>query len=194
MDQQKTGSLIRALRMERSLTQKQLAALLGITDRAVSKWERGLGCPDPSLLPALAQALGAPVERLLAGDLAEQAPNGGTMRNLKFYVCPQCGNLLTAAAPASLSCCGRTLEPLAAQKADEAHSITLEPVEDEWFLTAAHPMEKGHHLAFAALVTGERVILSKHWPEWDFQLRLPRRGRGMLYWYCTRHGLFRKPI
>ena len=116
------------------------------------------------------------------------------MRKLKFYVCPQCGNLLTAAAPASLSCCGRTLEPLAAQKADEAHSITLEPVEDEWFLTAAHPMEKEHYLAFAALVTGERVILTKCWPEWDFQLRLPRRGRGMLYWYCTRHGLFRKPI
>ena len=116
------------------------------------------------------------------------------MKNLKFYVCPVCGNLMTASGSPALSCCGRVLEPLAHQKPDAEHTLNVETVEDEWFLTAAHPMEKGHHLAFAALVTGERVILSKHWPEWDFQLRLPRRGRGMLYWYCTRHGLFRKPI
>ena len=116
------------------------------------------------------------------------------MRNLKFYVCPQCGNLLTAAAPASLSCCGRTLEPLAVQKADEAHNITLEPVEDEWFLTAAHPMEKEHYISFAALVNGEQLTLLKRWPEWDFQARLPRRGHGLLYWHCSQHGLFRQNI
>ena len=49
-----------------------------------------MGCPDVSLLPSLAQALGVPVERLLAGELEEQDPDGGSMRQLKFYVCPQC--------------------------------------------------------------------------------------------------------
>ena len=72
--------------------------------------------------------------------------------------------------------------------------LTAEPVEDEWYLTAPHPMEKGHYLSFAALVTGEQVTLVKRWPEWDFQLRLPRRGHGLLYWHCTRHGLFRQTI
>ena len=50
MDPTKTGALIRALRKERNMTQKDLAERLHITDRAVSKWERGLCAPDISLL------------------------------------------------------------------------------------------------------------------------------------------------
>ena len=116
------------------------------------------------------------------------------MRNLSFYVCPQCGNLITATGTPNLSCCGRTLLPLTAQKPDEEHRLCVEPVEDEWFLTSDHPMEKSHYLSFAALVTGEQATIVKRWPEWDFQLRLPRRGHGLLYWYCTKHGLFRQVI
>ena len=192
MDQNKTGQLIRALRTELGMTQRQLADALGVTDRAVSKWERGLGCPDVSLLPGLSRALGVPVEGLLSGGLEEQETTGGSMRSLSFYVCPQCGNLLTAAGPASISCCGRTLEALSPQKPDESHRLIAEPVEDEWYLTSPHPMEKGHFLSFAALVSGDQAIVAKRWPEWDFQLRLPRRGHGILYWYCTQHGLFRQ--
>lgn len=47
------------------MTQKELAALLGVTDKAVSKWERGLSFPDVTLLPGLSKALGVPVEELL---------------------------------------------------------------------------------------------------------------------------------
>lgn len=54
MDQTKIGLLIRSLRRERGLTQLELAQRLGVTDRAVSKWERCQGCPDVSLLPGLA--------------------------------------------------------------------------------------------------------------------------------------------
>ena len=194
MDQQKIGSLIRTLRAERHMTQRDLAESLGVTDRAVSKWERGLGCPDVSLLPELSQALGVPVERLLEGDLCEREPDGGSMRQLKFYVCPQCGNLMTATGQACLSCCGRTLEALEPQKPDQAHALTLEQVEDDWFLTAPHPMEKGHHISFVALVSGDRATVVKQWPEWDLQVRLPRRGHGLLFWYCTQHGLFRQIV
>lgn len=142
MDQNKTGLLIRALRTEQGLTQKQLAQALGVTDQAVSKWERGLGCPDVSLLPSLAQALAVPLEGLLAGSLDERDPDGGNMRNLAFYVCPQCGNLMTATSAASLSCCGRTLEPLKPQKPDEDHVLVKEPVENEWFLTTPTPWKR----------------------------------------------------
>ena len=42
------------------------------------------------------------------------------MNKIKFYVCPQCGNLMTATGNATISCCGKTLEPLVAKKAEEA--------------------------------------------------------------------------
>lgn len=194
MDQHKIGLLIRALRTEQGTTQKALARTLGVTDQAVSKWERGLGCPDVSLLPGLAQALGVPVEGLLAGRLDERDPDGGSMRQLAFYVCPQCGNLMTATGPATLSCCGRTLEPLVSRKPDEAHTLVKEAVENEWYLTAGHPMEKDHHLSFAALVSGDQATVVKRWPEWDFQARFPKGRHGMLYWYCTKDGLFRQAL
>ncbi len=57
MDAEKTGKLINFLRSKKSLTQKQLAELINVSDKAVSKWERGDGCPDVGLLPSLAEAL-----------------------------------------------------------------------------------------------------------------------------------------
>lgn len=69
------GRFIQTLRKERGLTQKALAEQLQITDKAVSKWERGLSCPDITLLPALAAALGVSVSELLgAGRRTDAAP------------------------------------------------------------------------------------------------------------------------
>lgn len=192
MNQEKMGLLLRTLRIQKSMTQKQLADKLGLSGKTVSKWECGQGCPDLSVLPELAAILGISMEDLLSGQLPEQETNGGNMKNLKFYVCPHCGNLLTASGSPNISCCGRILTPLQHRKADEAHTVTVEEIDGEWFLTCAHPMEKGHSLMFAALVTSERLTLVRQWPEWDFQVRLPKRGHGILYWYCTQHGLFRK--
>lgn len=58
MDCAEVGALIRALRLEKGLTQRALAEKIGVGDKAVSKWERGMGCPDVTLLPALAACLG----------------------------------------------------------------------------------------------------------------------------------------
>ena len=71
MDQVKTGRLIRTMRTKLGLTQLALAEQLGVSDKAVSKWERGGGAPDISLLPLLSQALGVDTEALLRGDLEE---------------------------------------------------------------------------------------------------------------------------
>lgn len=73
MDNVKTGSLIRELRKEKGLTQKELAQLLHITDRAVSKWERGLCAPDLSTLEPLAAALDTSVMDLILGERASPA-------------------------------------------------------------------------------------------------------------------------
>jgi transcriptional regulator with XRE-family HTH domain len=58
-------------RKEQGLTQKELAEKLGVTDKAVSKWERGLSCPDISLLMDLSDALGVTVSELLQGEKAD---------------------------------------------------------------------------------------------------------------------------
>ena len=194
MDLNKIGPQIRMLRHKQGLTQKQLAQRLNITEQAVSKWERSLGCPDLSLLPSLAQQLQVPIEGLLTESQPAAPKTGGSMHTLNFYVCPTCGNRITGMKQASLCCCGAPLTPMAPQKPDEAHALTLEAVEDEWFITTHHPMTKEHYISFAALVKGDQVLLAERWPEWDFQLRIPNRGHGFLYWYCTRHGLFRQKI
>mgnify|MGYP003292926436 CR=1 FL=1 len=74
MNNEKTGSLIRDLRKQKGMTQKDLAQLLHITDRAVSKWERGLSAPDIGLLEPLAQALDITVTELLRGEQAPHTP------------------------------------------------------------------------------------------------------------------------
>lgn len=77
MDPAKTGALIRALRKERNMTQKDLAERLHITDRAVSKWERGLCAPDISLLEPLADALEVSVLELIQGERSGRAEESG---------------------------------------------------------------------------------------------------------------------
>ena len=74
MDKETFGSFIAKLRRERKMTQQELAEQLHVTDRAVSKWERGLSYPDVTLLEPLALALGIGVETLLTGQATEAAP------------------------------------------------------------------------------------------------------------------------
>ena len=67
MDQNNIGNFISKLRKEKGLTQNDIAYKLGVTDKAVSKWERGLGCPDISLLIPLSDILEVSVNELLLG-------------------------------------------------------------------------------------------------------------------------------
>ena len=68
MDQIKIGKFIAAKRLERDLTQRQLASLLNISDKTVSKWETGNGLPEVSLMLPLCDALGISVNELLSGE------------------------------------------------------------------------------------------------------------------------------
>lgn len=68
------GELIAARRKEKGMTQRELAELLNITDKAVSKWERDLACPDINTVPRLAEALELSVEELLNVTPAEKTP------------------------------------------------------------------------------------------------------------------------
>ncbi|MDD3409929.1 MAG: helix-turn-helix domain-containing protein [Eubacteriales bacterium] len=189
MDCAKIGRLIYSLRKEKGMTQVVLAERMNISDKAVSKWERGLGCPDVSLLPELSNILGVDLADLLSGELDANDTVGGNMKKLKFYVCPQCGNLITSTAEASVSCCGKKLTALTPVKAEEADKLKVEIIENDYFISSEHEMTKEHYIAFAALLTGDTLLLRKQYPEWNLQVRIPRIGHGMLVWYCTRHGL-----
>ena len=72
MDQIRIGAFISQLRKEKNMTQKDLAEKLGITDRAISKWETGRGMPEVSLMKPLCEALDISINELLSGERIEQ--------------------------------------------------------------------------------------------------------------------------
>lgn len=72
MTTQTMGDLIAALRREKGMTQKELADKMNVTDKAVSKWERNLSCPDVNSIPRLAEALGVGVEELMTAKPVPQ--------------------------------------------------------------------------------------------------------------------------
>lgn len=189
-----TGSTIKSLREAKNLTQSQLAQQIGVSDKAVSKWETGKGLPDLSLLEPLGAALGVSVLELLSGEPVVNRNTSGNMLRTKFYVCPICGNILHATGNALISCCGITLPPLEAEDMDDAHRPVIEPVEDEHFIAVPHPMTKQHYISFLAYLTSDRLQLVKLYPEGNAETRLRLRGRGMLYLYCNHHGLMKQRI
>ena len=72
IDKERFGAFLAALRKEKGLTQRALAERLYVSDKAVSKWERGLSLPDVALLTPLSEALGVGVAELLRGERAER--------------------------------------------------------------------------------------------------------------------------
>lgn len=82
MDNIKTGNLIRELRREKGITQKDLADQLHITDRAVSKWERGLCAPDIALLEPLSEILGVTITDIISGTKTADSMDAETERKV----------------------------------------------------------------------------------------------------------------
>ena len=196
MNPEKIGSLIFQLRKEKNLTQKQLGEKVGLSDKTISKWERGLGCPDISLLRDISKIFNVNIEKILLGDLQENDINGGNMKRIKFYVCPNCGNVINSTGDGDFSCCGRKLEALVPKVMDENHSINIEEVENDYYVEINHEMTKDHFISFVAYVTYDRVLLIKLYPEQSPTVRFPRLcgkfERGKFYMYCNQHGLLMK--
>ena len=190
MNAEQIGALLQTLRTGAGYTQRQVAQALCVTEQAVSKWERGKGCPDLALMPALADFYGVDLRALLAGRLQASA-QGGNMRDLKFYICPQCGNLAVQLGSAELSCCGRPLAAQQPQPARAEHLPAISQVEDEWYLEFDHPMTKQHHLAFVVQVGYDHYRFTRLYPEQQAALRLPKLARCTLYVGCSEGGVYK---
>lgn len=189
-----TGAMIRRLREGRKMTQSDLAEKLSVSDKAVSKWETGKGYPDITLLEPLADVLGVSVLELISGSDVCNRNRSCNMKRMQFYVCPVCGNVLTGTGEAVISCCGITLPPLEAEAPNEAHQVQVACVEDEYYVTLPHEMQKGHYISFLAAVRDDSLEMVKLYPEGGAEARFQRRNVDAVYFYCNRHGLFRQSL
>ena len=190
-----TGSTIRLLRESKNMTQAELAHTLAVSAKTISKWETAKGLPDISLLEPLAAALGVSILELMQGEPVINRNRAANLLRSKLYVCPVCGNVLHSTGQAVVSCCGVALPAQnisEAENADENHQLTVERVEDELFVTIHHPMTKEHYISFIAYLTGDKFQLVKLYPEGNATCRFPLRGKGVLYFYCNRHGLMKQ--
>lgn len=189
-----TGKIIKELREKRRITQKELAEIINVSDKTVSKWETGKGLPDISIIEELAKALGVSIAELLTGDLRENENLSGNMRKMHFFVCPICGNIITSVGQGAFSCCGIALLDTEADKCDEDHGIFIETIDNEYHVSMSHPMDKSHYISFVAYVASDSVQVVKLYPEQGISVRFRKNGHGTIYAYCNRHGMFQMAV
>ena len=189
-----TAEIIKQLREKKGLTQSGLAKIIGVSDKAVSKWETGKGLTDISLIEPLSAALSVSVAELLSGECIKNENKSGNMKKSNFFVCPVCSNIIHSVGKNLNSCCGINLPPLEAEEENERHTITVENIGSEIFVTVNHKMTKTHYISFIAYVTSDRCELVKLYPEQDAAVYFTKRGGGTIYAYCNKDGLFKKEI
>ena len=194
MDCYVTGGAIKRLRENKGITQQQLAEKIGVSSKAVSKWETAKGLPDITLIEPLAGALGVSVAELMSGERVVNSNVSANMLRARLYDCPVCGNVIHSMGEAVISCCGINLPPLDAEACDDEHTISVERVEDEHFITVNHAMTKSHFISFIAYAITDKLQLVKLYPEGNAETRMQLRGRGYIYIYCNKHGLMKKKI
>ncbi|MBR4759981.1 MAG: helix-turn-helix domain-containing protein [Lachnospiraceae bacterium] len=194
MNQYITGTAIRNWREQKGMTQLQLAEILKVSDKTISKWETGKGYPDITLLETIADAFGVSVPELISGQQIKNANVSANMIRSKFYVCPVCGNVIHSMGEAVIHCHGIQLPPAEVEPTDEQHMVFIERVEDEYFVSIDHEMTKTHYISFIVAVSSDRCQMVKLYPEGAAQARFQINGVRKIYFYCNRDGLFCQDI
>lgn len=187
-----TKRIIRSLRLKKGFTQAELASIVGVSDKTVSKWESGRGLPDIQLIEPLSKALGISAAELMGGKTVVNPNKSGNALKSGFSVCPHCGNIVYSMGKALVYCCGEEIPLLPSEQEGGTHRIKCERVENEIFVSLDHPMEKKGFISFVAFVRGDRCEIVRLYPEQNAEARFFYRGAGIIYAYCTEHGLFKK--
>ena len=195
MNQYVTGAVIKELREKHKLTQLELADKLNVSDKTISKWETGKGYPDITLLEPIAEAFGVSVTELISGKAISNVNVSANMLRSKFYVCPVCGNIIYSMGEAVIQCHGVQLLPCQAEEADEMHQIRIERDADEFYVhNIDHEMTKKHYITFIAALSGDRLQLTKLYPEGSAEARFKVNGVRKILYYCNRDGLFQMKV
>lgn len=190
MDMKKSGELLNRLRISKNMTQKQIADILKISPKTVSKWERGRGFPDISYVSELAEILGVSTDSLLSGDISKNAEEAVSMKKTKFYVCPHCHSFMQGTGESEVVCCGSRVDACAVGESTAAHGMKIKEDDGQWYISFNHEMTKEHYIGFVAYVTFDRVLTVRMYPEQSGEVRIPKMYGGCFYYYCSRHGLF----
>ena len=190
MNQYVTGAVIKELREKNRITQSQLAETLGVSDKAISKWETGKGYPDITLLEPIADVFHISITELISGSTVSNVNVSANMLKSLFYVCPVCGNVVCSVGEAVVTCHGIQLVPLEAEPADEQHMVVIERIEDEYYVRIDHDMTKEHYISFIAAASPDDMHLVKLFPEGNAEARVKMRGVRKIFFYCNRDGLF----
>ena len=190
MNQYVTGAVIKELREKNKMTQLQLAEIIGVSDKTVSKWETGKGYPDITLLEPIAEAFRVSLTELISGNQVFNANVSANMMRSKFYICPVCGNAIHSMGEAVIHCHGVQLTPAVAEMTDEEHMIFIEKVEDEYYVRIDHEMTKTHYISFVAATSSDRCEMVKLYPEGNAEARFKIGNVRKLFFYCNRDGLF----
>ena len=194
MNQYITGTAIKELREQRKMTQLQLAEILKVSDKTVSKWETAKGYPDITLLEPIADAFGVSLPELISGHQIKNENVSANMIKSKFYICPVCGNVIHSMGEAVIHCHGIQLLPSEAEPADEHHMAFIERVDNEYYTRIDHDMTKTHYISFIAAVSSDRSEMVKLYPEGNAEARFRIGGVRKIYYYCNRDGLFCQDI
>ena len=190
MNQYVTGTVIKQLREKNKMTQLQLAEKLGVSDKTVSKWETAKGYPDITLLEPIADAFSISVTELISGNTVQNSNVSANMTKSKYYVCPICGNVIHSMGEAVINCHGVLMTAAEPEETDENHKISIERIEDEYYVQIEHEMTKSHYISFIAAVSSDRIQMVKLYPEGNAEARFKISGVKRILFYCNRDGMF----
>ncbi|MGN1337318.1 MAG: helix-turn-helix domain-containing protein [Candidatus Coprovivens sp.] len=189
-----TGKIIKKLREEQNLTQLELANIINVSDKTISKWETGKGLPDISLIDPLSKALKVSIIELMKGEYVINKNKSSNMLKSNFSVCPICQNIIHTMGQNTNSCCGVNLPILEAELENDKHIINCDMIENEYYISINHEMSKEHYISFIAYITNDRCELVKLYPEQIAETRFLKRGHGIIYAYCNKDGLIKKVL
>lgn len=187
MDCTKIGNLIRDLRIENGFTQKNIADKLNISNKTISKWERGLGCPDVSLWSELSEILNIDMVQMMDGEILENEKDNGNISKINFYICPKCNNVISSTSNASVFCCSRKLESLKS-KVNEEIEISIKTIDIEYYILIDHDMTKDNYIIFTAYVKDDKYLINRMYPEQSPNVNIPYIRGGKFYIYSLKYG------
>ena len=190
MNKYVTGAMIKHLRESRNMTQHQLADRINVSDKAISKWETGRGYPDITLIEPLAEAMGVSVIELFSGEDVVNTNRSFKMQRMNLHVCPVCGNIIQSTGEAVVSCCGIVLPALEAEPEDGSHHLHIERIEDEYYITIPHEMNKSHYISFILALKDDGCEIRKLYPEGNAEARFKISRTEAILFFCNKHGLF----
>jgi len=192
MNEYITGSTIKKLREELKLTQNELAELLNVSDKTISKWETGKGYPDIEMLEPLSKVLNVSIIELLNGNTITNTNISANLLRTKFYVCPICGNVITSIGESVIMCHGITLKPCIPE--EDKDLLHIERIENEYYVSINHPMSKENYISFVAAISPDTIQIKKCYPECNAEAYFRITGVKYIYYYSNVDGLYYRKI